>query len=869
MRNFSFSILFFGLLFDGQESPAAEPVDYLREVKPILAARCHACHGALQQKGGLRLDTADFVRQGGDSGPAVRAGKVAASLLIERITGAGGVSRMPPAQDGTPLEDKEIALLKAWIDQGAKAPAEIPPPDPRRHWAFKTPVRAIVPEIPSPYWGRNPVDAFLAANHKRHGLQASPPIQKELLLRRVYFDLIGLPPSREALHAFLADTSLEAYERVVDRLLASPRYGERWCRHWMDIWRYHSDSRPYIWRWRDWIIESLNRDKGYDRMILEMLAGDELAPEDPDVLRATGFLARNSNTNNNDRNRILDDIVQHTARGILGLSLQCARCHDHKYDPISQVDYYQFRAFFESHGVRENHPLARFFVYEASPETPTYLFLRGDPKNPDKSRSLRPQILRILRNRSSRSEIIPVALPQTVYCPDLADRKAAVAQTREEEATVAHGVVGRVPLLLMPTFPTLFLSLGLAQHASSQGELARLEVRLAEVRYAAVTAALQAKELEAAGGKATAEWKRLATEAVRQQREEARLIAHKRLAKAQMAAASARSKADKDKMKAAQNVADATRNVAKAEAILRQPLTTAYVPPEIPYSRSSTGRRLALARSLVDRDNPLTARVAVNHMWTRHFGEPLVSSMSDFGLRIPRPIHHELLDWLAVEFMESGWSMKHLHRLLVTSEAYRMRSGGENLDDPNRRRDPDNNYFWRMNDRRLEAEVVRDTLLCLAGRLDDQVGGPDLPIEEAETTGKRLRRTIYYNRSEESNFLALFDASDGEECYLRKETIRPQQALALSNGKLTLTLAAELAASIGQEVGPGDTTVVREAFITSAFARILGRAPTSRERAICVDALTEFAADQRATLPQARAMLVHILLNHHDFITVR
>ncbi|MGO9913130.1 MAG: DUF1549 domain-containing protein, partial [Isosphaeraceae bacterium] len=353
------SIILAFVLGLAQNAMAAPPVDYAREVKPILAARCTSCHGAIRQKAGLRLDTADFVRRGGKRGPAVEPGKSGASLLIDRVTGAGGSDRMPPEREGVSLSDREVAMLRAWIDQGAKAPPEPTPEDPRKHWAYQPPARPTVPRPADLAWARNPIDAFLAERCESRGLRPSPSVAKDLWLRRVYLDLIGLPPTREERHVFLADGSADAEERIVDRLLADPRHGERWGRHWMDVWRY-SDwyglgdevrySHPHIWQWRDWIVASVNDDKGYDRMIIEMLAGDELAPDDPATLRATGFLVRNWDIFN--RNAWLASTVEHTARAFLGVTIQCARCHDHKFDPISQADYYRLRAFFEPYHIR-------------------------------------------------------------------------------------------------------------------------------------------------------------------------------------------------------------------------------------------------------------------------------------------------------------------------------------------------------------------------------------------------------------------------------------------------------------------------------------------------------------------------------------
>ncbi len=280
---------------------AGDEVDYVKQVKPILTARCYACHSALRKKSGLRVDTAVDLIAGGDAGPAVVPGKSADSYLINMLTGESG-SRMPPEDEGAALTAEQIAVIKQWIDEGAHAPAETPLPDPRDHWSYHPPTRPAVPKVQNAAWVRNPIDAFVAAEQESQGLLPVPTANKATLLRRVYLDLVGLPPTRDELAAFLADDSPNAYEAVVERLLASPQYGERWARHWMDVWRYSDwagykeeirNSARHIWRWRDWIVESLNADKGYDRMAAEMLAGDELAPTDPNTLRATGFLVRN------------------------------------------------------------------------------------------------------------------------------------------------------------------------------------------------------------------------------------------------------------------------------------------------------------------------------------------------------------------------------------------------------------------------------------------------------------------------------------------------------------------------------------------------------------------------------------------------
>ncbi|HJQ78351.1 MAG TPA: DUF1549 domain-containing protein [Lacipirellulaceae bacterium] len=433
---------------------AAERVDYITHIKPILRARCYSCHSALRQRSGLRLDTAALLIQGGDSGPAITPGKSQESLLVLMLTGESGV-RMPPEEEGTALSSDEIAVVKRWIDEGAAAPDEPPPSGATDHWAYRPPERPAIPDVQNPSWVANPVDAFLAAQHEANGLLPVAPADKATLLRRVYFDLIGLPPTRDELWAFLDDQSPNAYERVVDRLLASPQYGERWARHWMDVWRYSDwagyeqevrNSARHIWRWRDWIIESLNADKGYDRMVVEMLAGDEIAPADPEVLRATGFLARNWYKFN--RNTWLDNTVEHTAKAFLGATMNCCRCHDHKYDPISQAEYYQFRAIFEPHDVRTDRvPGEPDINKDGLPracdlklDEPTYLFERGNELRPDKENPLKPEVPAAL---GGSLEITPVERPILARYPALRefaieeDLAAATRRVAECEASRA------------------------------------------------------------------------------------------------------------------------------------------------------------------------------------------------------------------------------------------------------------------------------------------------------------------------------------------------------------------------------------------------------------------------------------------------
>jgi hypothetical protein len=753
---------------------------------------------------------------------------------------------------------------------------------------FETVKRPAVPPVKNAGWVRNPIDAFIAAEHEEHGLKPRPEAGRALLLRRVYLDLTGLPPTSEELHAFLEDQTSEAYERVVDRLLASPRYGERWGRHWMDVWRYSDwagygaqvrDSQPHIWRWRDWIIESLNADKGYDRLILEMLAGDELAPEDPDTLRATGYLVRNYKLLS--REKWLQDTVDHTAQAFLGVTLGCARCHDHMYDPILQKEYYQVRAIFEPHQVRTDRlpgkpdlkmdGLVR--AYDADPQVKTFLFLRGDERTPAKT-PLMPGVPEALGGKFDAVQ--PVNLPPAASCPDKRDfvvretvaaTEAAVRKANIDLQVATVGAVPKVVQLLGQSPVGVVAGWTVSQKTLDTAARVALEASLAQARQQALRTTLRAEQLEDAGKKGSPEWQAAATEATKFQRQRAVVEAHYNLMVSQKALASAPAKGRAD---AAKKVGDAEKALAKAEAEEHLPSSTAYTPrPVTTYPKISTGRRLAFARWIANRDNPLTARVAMNHLWLRHFGQAIVPSVYDFGRNGKPPSHPALLDWLAAEFMERGWSMKAMHRLMVTSTTYRMDSTADPTD---LAIDRDNHYLWRMPSRRVEAEVVRDSLFYVAGQLDPTMGGPDIPIQQGLTTP---RRSVYFQQASEKQmeFLKLFDGPEVIECYRRKESILPQQALALANSELTWKQAGLLARTLATRSDASDLA----AFTTAAFEQVLSRPPTPQEVAECVAFLKQQVqryTEKGAKLPadaaqRAREQLVHVLMNHHDFVTLR
>jgi hypothetical protein len=906
-------------------------VNYIRDVKPLLRERCFACHGALKQEGGLRLDSGTWIQQGGDSGPVIVAGDVAASYLMERIGAEDESERMPP--EGAPLDDRQQELLRAWIAGGAVTPADDQPdPDPTAHWAFQTPQQISPPLVPPTSTGaaseltvRNPIDAFLAAAHTQHRLQPMPAVESSLLLRRVYLDLIGLPPTRRQLDAFLADTRPDAYERVVEQLLARPEYAERWGRHWMDVWRY-SDwfglgeqlrySQKHIWHWRDWILESLAADKGYDRMVMEMLAGDELAPTDHQTLRATGFLARNYFLFN--RTTWLDDTIEHTAKAFLGLTLNCSKCHDHKYDPISQVDYYAFRAILEPHQIRldalpgtpdlERDGLPRAF--DAHPDAVTHVHRRGDAAQPDTSFVVEPNVPEFLRFAPLRPELISLPVnaarpnQQAFFWQDLirqATRELDAArqeqaliestsQTRpvSELANDAERAADSTAEDVKDSAKAQDCEVSPSDLPSDASRVSELDLAAAKVRAASAKVAMLAaververtdraertEDQVTAAARATRQWERRVAET--------ELVAA-RLRQAQKPEEHEKIAGEIESLRQRRDeLARKVDEPGDAYFVARASLKALEGPDETESSRfadypsTSTGRRLALARWIVDRRNPLTARVAVNHLWMRHFGQPLVESVEDFGRQAPAPPQLALLDWLAVELMNHDWQMKPLHRLMVTSQTYRLACADHRADEATQSRDANNVHFWCRTPQRMQAQVIRDSLLHLAGQLESQFGGPTVNPRQDQPP---YRRSIYFthSRDDQHAFLKTFDDADILRCYRRQQSVVPQQALALANSRLALEMATMIADRIHRQRSADEHEggAAWEAFIDESYQWILCRTPTAEEREACRKAIDRWTTlDGRsdgdaAAVERARRNLVHALLNVSDFVTIR
>jgi mono/diheme cytochrome c family protein len=891
---------------------------YLQSIKPLFQEKCVSCHGALRAEAGLRLDAIQAIRQGGSEGRITDTEDIRQSRLLQRITTLDEDARMPPEGEGTRLSQQQVGLVEEWLRRQMPGPTEeVFVASPREHWAYQPIVFPELPKVRS-VDDANPIDVLISAERQALGLVPSPPAEEASWLRRLCYDLTGMPPTVEELDEFTADSGEDRHQRWIERMLAKPSYGERWGRHWMDVWRYSDwegykeelrGSQRHIWHWRDWIVESLNCNKPYDEMIVEMLAADEVAPRDASRLRATGFLARNFHKSN--RNIWLDATVEHTAKAFLGMTLNCSKCHDHKYDPLPQAGYYQFRAIFEPHRVRSqvvrDGPLAGLpelpRAYDAEPETPTYVFVRGNDEMPDKEQAMTPQVPDWI---PAPFRVEAIAYPIDLYYPELMpahrDRILGEKVAAEAQARLKLDQILPQRSVAESSMDPTAASQPLAAAGPKPWELAFSEWKVAVADREAWVARYRAEEIkyglrargegeaEASASQATSA--RLAAEAEhcfhRARAEYESLRAEQAVVEARNASAT-----DPAKRQAAVEAAEKKRQEA-SERLRELPWELAaetkdYTPVGTVFPAASTGRRLALAKWIVDPRNPLTARVAVNHLWMRHFGTPLVENTFDFGLSSPRPKLWKVLDWLSAEWIRSGWDMKHLHRLILSSKVYGLAS-----DEPrpavwgeNQRLDPDNHYFWRANLRRLDAEEVRDSLLTVAGELDRTFAGPDIDFQAGETIH---RRSLYFRHAYEKQMLmmVMFDAASPSECYRRKPSVIPQQALALSNSPLTRELAGRLA--MYQDGDPvelaGGEGRSSAAWVTALFRRVLGRLPTAEEQAACCrflasqarlladpDQLTPFddapAPRQLAPEQAARRSLALVLLNHHEFISVR
>lgn len=852
---------------------------YLEQIKPVFKERCYACHGALKQKAGLRLDSVTLMERGSNNGNVLDVEGKDLPPLFQRLISTDPEERMPP--EGKPIETETIQALRMWIEAGHPGPSdEKPEDDPLSHWAFLPPEK---PELNHP--ATNPIDAILAQYHEENNLNPQATAEPRLLMRRLFLDLVGLPPEPEQIEDFLNAPEAPGYSRIVDQLLASPHHAERWGRHWLDVWRY-SDwfglgtqlrySQKHIWHWRDWILESLNEDKGYDQMILEMLAADELYPTDQNRLRATGFLARNYFLFN--RTTWLDKTIEHTSKAFLGLTMQCSKCHDHKYDPISARDYYQFRAILEPHQIRTDalpgesdlnkNGLPR--VFDMHPDAPTYVHVRGNEKQRDISEKMHPAPPAFLRHVPFN--ITPIILPPTAYRPEI---RTHVKDTLLKEAETHIDV--------LEAGLKKDSSDGDAYHSNSEtGDTQEHEWMAAKLRPAMITAkfeairnkamlpdSLQQQALDEKAAKTEYEyeltrfdWKiskaRKAIEAGNEDSKEA-----------------LKQTLDQIQEKRTQHIQSHLENPLQYTP-LRASIKALESPAEtekerfLPYPQTSTGRRTALAMWITHPDHPLTARVAVNHIWMRHFGAPLVDPVTDFGRQTSPPKLQELLDFLAITLIENDWKMKPIHRLIVTSQAYKRSSSESNALADNLMIDPHNELVWRQNSIRMESQILRDSILQLSNQLHTQLGGPTI---DPEGSPNMHRRSLYFkhSRDDQHRFLTLFDDASILACYRRSESVIPQQALALANSSLSMDASTRITEALTLKTGIDEDS--HAAFVELAFETILGWTPTPEEMNACMDSITnwqeENESNSKPNTQSPRASLIHVLLNHNDFATIR
>jgi len=746
------SILFATSVAGQDESASARLFE--EKVGPILAARCGKCHGAEapKAKGGLRLDCREAALKGGDTGPALVPGKPLESLLIKAVAWEDPDLKMPPKEK---IPAAEVELLRQWVAGGAawsakaararKPEKKITDAD-RAWWAFRPVQEPAVPAAEG--LCRNEIDCFINERLKVEGLVPAPEADRRTLLRRLTFDLHGLPPTPEEIDAFEKDASPDAYEKQVERLLAHPRYGERWARHWLDLVRYaESDGynqdayRPTAWPYRDYVIRAFNQDKPYDRFILEQLAGDEIAPGNPEVLVATGYL-RLGIYEYNQRNAwgqwrdILNDITDVTGDAILGLGMGCARCHDHKFDPILQRDYFALQSFFAGLLWRDDLPLA-------TPEE------------------------------------------QAEYLKKRQAWDAKTAALRAEIAAIEKPFLDGADKTILDKFiPELR-----AIHAKPGVERSPYEIQIADLIQRQVLAERSRIDGKIKG--ATREhWSALLRKLAEFDREKPR---------------------DLPMGLVATDVGPvpAPTTIPADDRAIRPAFLTVLGgdAPAIEPGTSSSGRRLALARWLTRPEHPLVARVMVNRLWQHHFGRGLVGTSNDYGRLGEKPSHPELLDWLSARFVRDGWSLKTMHRRIVASATYR-RAAIHPAPEAGRLKDPENRLLWKTATRRLEAEAVRDAMLLASGEFDSHMGGPavdaNLPRRTIYTKVQRNTRDPLLDAFDAPE---TFSSTPG-----RNSTTTATQALLMINGRWPLERAQAFARRLRALGAATNPDLVRAAY---------------------------------------------------------
>lgn len=942
---------------------AAAEVDFKRDIQPVFADKCYSCHGPEKQKGGLRLDRKKDALQGGDSGKVIVPGKAGESVIIRNVSGVDPDNVMPPKGKGEPVTEKQLALLRAWVDGGAVWPEDaVAEASTSSHWAFRVPVRAPVPNAST-----HPIDAFVLARLNREMISPAPEADRTTLIRRLSLDLLGLPPKPEEVEQFLSDTDAKAYEKLVDRLLASPHFGERWARHWLDLARYaDSDGyekdgvRPYAYLYRDWVIDAINRDLPFDQFTIEQLAGDLLLDATLEQKVATGF-HRQTLTNKEGgidaeefRCKATADRVNTTATVWLGLTVACAECHTHKYDPITQREYYQFYAFFNNASEKDVPAPRRAEIEEYRRDKELW-----DKKREELNDGLKAQRARDLAQAQAQWEatLLRPKVDWRALEPFSADAREGTKLTISNDRIVASGkspttetyeVEFETALTNITGFrlevlddPDEKKGMGRAENGNfvlSEFKLRLIDARGESTNVTLTNAVADASQPEhpvgnAIDGNSGTGWSvapqkarghvaifetmeplsaevKLAFTLVQQHGQQHTIGRFRILAttsappfavdvmpetithamgmrpserapeqKKELAdfyreqidpetlelkkqiAAHPRKRPTEPPTKAAILVEDDREThihvrgdfLRKGDEV--EPATLAVLHPL--RARNAKPDRLDLARWLFDPANPLTGRVAANHVWKHLFGRGLVATVDDFGTRGETPSHPELLDWLATEFARLGWSRKELMKLIVTSATYRQSS---QLRPELSQRDPLNILLARQNRLRLEAEVIRDCHLAVSGLLNAEIGGPSVrPPLPSDLTSlayansirwknsegtDRYRRGLYtfFQRTLPYPMLMTFDAPDSHvSCTRRERSNTPLQALTLMNDPTFF----ECAQALGRSTTAFSEMAKKEK-ARRIFMMVLSRAPTQKE----LDRLVEFQEVQSRFLKE-------------------
>ena len=758
-------------------APSPEGVEFFeRRIRPLLSDNCYQCHSAAAEKGikgGLSLDSREATLKGGDSGPAVVPGAPDASRLVRAVRWKDDKLQMPPKKA---LAPEQVALLEEWVKMGAPDPrvgaaaaaaapaTAVPLEEAKKFWSYQPLQDHAVPPVRNPAWPAGPVDCFVLAKLEEKGLAPAPPADKRTLIRRATFDLTGLPPTPEEVEAFVADTTSDAFEKVIDRLLASPAYGERWGRHWLDVVRYADTSGcnsdfpiPAVGKYRDWVVKSFNQDKPYDRFVKEQIAGDLMpakdGAEERDNLIATGYLAiaRRFGSRNNENHLTVEDMIDNVGKAFLGLSVSCARCHDHKFDPIYLSDYYGLYGIFASTKL-------------AFPGTEIYRHTK---------------------------DFVPVGTDEEVKAFYDYQAELAALDDRIEELTVERAQVQA----RMVAADAAATDSGLTALRATGQSLAvpTVGAQPAALLLQVATAAAQPQMLP--GGRTLDQVKgdQLEARNRQQQLENRPPKVEKIFAATEGRGADVRIHRKGDPRSLGP---EAPRGFLKV-------LGGASLHPE---EAPSISGRLQLADWITDAANPLTARVMVNRIWQNHFGKGIVQTPNDFGTRGKKPTHPELLDWLATRFVQNGWSVKSIHKLIMLSRAYQAAA----QEDPSYAvADPNNELLWKFDQRRLSAEEIRDSMLTVSGMLD-RSPPKDHPFPDEsdwrytqhrpfvavyETNGRSLY--LMQQRIRKHPFLSIFDGADtNATTATRSPSTTPVQALFLMNDKLAHEAADKLAVRV-------------------------------------------------------------------------